>query len=211
MSRSRTQQRADSATTNVSGVLQIFVRDLGFVVDDTFVWCNPKIDCRRLELEGLKSAIDQQGIKILVGIGEHSDRARTSQNAASSLKELFSDREIIEVETRASDYVLDDPQEHALHLDCAFQMIGSDYAILCDQGFSGRPEPIHDLVSEDHLISVSPEEMFHLWPNVFTISPTTVVSAPSFTRLNKILRNAGMTIIEVPYEEVGKLGAPPLW
>src|SRR5216684_1901389 len=27
---------------NIEGVLQTFVRDLGFVIGHTFVWCNPK-------------------------------------------------------------------------------------------------------------------------------------------------------------------------
>jgi N-dimethylarginine dimethylaminohydrolase len=213
---------------NVGGVLQTFVRDLGFVVGDTFVWCNLKKEKRRLEQDGLRPAIDQlEGVKtvsppadilieggdvvllkgkLLVGIGEDPERARTSSAAAKFLQETFPDMEIIPVATRASDSASDDPKEHVLHLDCAFQPIGVAHGIFFEPGFARRPDAIFDLIGDENLIRVSADEMFRLWPNLLSLSPDCVVSAPSFGRLNARLRKLDITVLEVPYEEVAKLG-----
>jgi N-dimethylarginine dimethylaminohydrolase len=212
---------------NVKGVLQIFVRDLGFVIDDTFVWCNPKKEKRRLEQDGLRNIIEQERLRtvtppsdirieggdvvllqgrVLVGVGSDPARARTGAEAVEFLKNFLPEREIIPVAIHASDDSQDDPKQHVLHLDCAFQPIGADSAILFDEGFVGSAGPILDLIADDHLLHVSGEEMFHLWPNLFSVSSTTVVSGPSFARLNAEIRALGLNVVEVPYEEVAKLG-----
>ena len=182
---------------------------------------------RRLEQDGLRNIIDQEGLRtvkppsdlrieggdivllqgrVLVGVGSDPARARTGAEAVEFLKGIFPEREIIPIAIRASDDSRDDPKQHVLHLDCAFQPIGADSAILFDEGFVGSPGPILDLIADDHLLRVSGEEMFHLWPNLFSVSPTTVVSAPSFARLNAEIRALGVNVVEVPYEEVTKLG-----
>ena len=213
---------------NIEGTLQTFVRDLGFVIGNTFVWCNPKKLKRRLEQDGLRPIIDQLqdlkpiplpseigieggdvvllGSRVLVGVGTDPERARTTKDAVKYLQSVFTDREIIPIAIRASDDKRDDPRQHVLHLDCAFQPIGRDSGILFEQGFACRPDPIFDLVGDEHLIRVSGDEMFHLWPNLFSVSPDTVVSAPSFTRLNEQIRSKGVNVLEAPYEEVAKLG-----
>jgi N-dimethylarginine dimethylaminohydrolase len=213
---------------NLELVLQTFVRDLGFVIDNTFVWCNPKMPNRRREQDGIRPIIDQlDGLKtvqpppeirieggdvallrgrVLVGVGVDPARARTGIDAVEFLKKTFPNREIIPIALRGSDDKQDNPREHVLHLDCGFQPIGPDSGILFEEGFEGRPEAILDLVGDDHIIRVSGDEMFQLWPNLFSISPNNVVSAPSFTRLNEQIRNVGVSVLEVPYEEVAKLG-----
>ena len=42
--------------------------------------------------------------------------------------------------------------------------------------------------------------------NVVSISPTAVISDPSFTRLNAWLRQRGITVVEVDFSEIGKQG-----
>ena len=213
---------------NLEGVLQTFARDLGFVIDNTFVWCNLKKPNRRREQAEIRPIIDQvDGLKtvqpppeirieggdvvllggrVLVGVGVDPERARTSKDAVEFLKKTFTDKEIIPIAIRASDDRQDNPREHVLHLDCGFQPIGADSGILFEEGFDGRPDAILDLVRDDHIIRVSGDEMFHLWPNLFSISPNSVISAPSFTRLNTQIRSLGINVLEVPYEEVAKLG-----
>jgi N-dimethylarginine dimethylaminohydrolase len=213
---------------NVPGVLQTFVRDLGVVIGDVLVWCNPKKQKRRVEQEGLRNAIAEfESIKtisvpseigieggdivllkgrVLVGIGTDPENARTSHGAADFLRKVFPNREVIPIEINASDKSGDNPRKHVLHLDCAFQPLGNGHGVFFEQGFKRRPEPILDLIGEKNLIQVSADEMFHLWPNLFSISPESVLSAPSFTRLNNKIRALGLNVIEVPYEEVAKLG-----
>jgi N-dimethylarginine dimethylaminohydrolase len=54
---------------------------------------------------------------------------------------------------------------------------------------------------------VTAEEMFEMFPNIFSISPEVVVSDKTFTRMNNHLRNEwGMTVEEIPYREISKMG-----
>ena len=46
--------------------------------------------------------------------------------------------------------------------------------------------------------------MYHMFSNVFSISPKVVVSEKNFVRLNKWLRSNGFTVEEIPYAEISK-------
>ena len=100
----------------------------------------------------------------------------------------------------------DDPHSNVLHLDCAFQPVGPEHTILYEAGFQSPPEAILDLYPAQNLIRVSAEEMYHLNPNLFSLSPQVVVSEPGFVRLNDQLRRIGLTVLETPYAQVAKLG-----
>jgi len=212
---------------NVPGVLQTFVRDLGFVIGDTFFWSNLKREKRKKEQQGIRSVIDGLGItqksipkeisieggdvvlakgKVFVGVGNRSDRRRTSKEAVDYLRGELTGRDIIEVIINASDDRDDDPKTHVLHLDCAFQPVGSEHAVLFEEGFVGPPEQIMDLIGNENLIRVSGQEMFQMYPNLFSISPETIISAPTFSSLNLKLRGLGINVLEVAYEEIAKLG-----
>ena len=58
--------------------------------------------------------------------------ARTNMDAVIALQELFPDKIVKSFELRKSNT---DPKENALHLDCCFQPIGSNKAILHKNGF----------------------------------------------------------------------------
>ena len=46
--------------------------------------------------------------------------------------------------------------------------------------------------------------MYHMYSNVFSISPDVVVSERNFIRLNNWLREQGFTVEEIPYGEISK-------
>lgn len=212
---------------NLPQIGQIFVRDLGFVVGDTFVWSNPKKPQRVKEKQGLQPIIASLGIKtwelppqvtieggdvviwqnsLLVGIGDKEDRRRSDPEAIDILAERFSDWQVIPIHTKASDNPEDDPKSRILHLDCGFTPLGQNYALFYPGGFSQPPEFILDQIKPENLITVSGEEMFHLTANLVSLDPTTVISDLRFSRVNQILRNFGFEVIETPYGEVAKLG-----
>jgi N-dimethylarginine dimethylaminohydrolase len=58
----------------------------------------------------------------------------------------------------------------------------------------------------ENLFEITDEEMYHMFSNVFSISPDVVVSERNFTRLNNWLRDQGFTVEEIPYAEVSKQG-----
>ena len=66
---------------------------------------------------------------------------------------------------------------------------------------------ILDIFGEENCFHVTDEEMFEMYPNIFSISPEIVVSDKAFTRMNDHLRNEwGMTVEEIPYREISKMG-----
>lgn len=205
---------------NIDNLCQIFTRDIGFVIDDKFIVSQMKEESRRKELQGIASIISKfneekvfyppKGVYIeggdiilsknivFVGVGR-----RTNNAAVDFLKQIFPKRQIISFNLLCG---TKDPYKDILHLDCAFQPVGKQWALFYEDGFVSSPQPIKDIFGVENLIPVSSEEMYNMFPNIFSLSPTKIISCPSFKRLNKILRNKGLEIIEIPYEKVSLFG-----
>jgi len=98
----------------------------------------------------------------------------------------------------------ENPDEHALHLDCIFQPIGKNEAIIYEGGFKQKPEAIWQIFTEDKLIKVTKEQKNQMFPNVFSISPTEVVIEKSFIALKAALEKRNYTVYEVEYSETAK-------
>ena len=210
---------------------QIFARDLGFVVDDIFVRSNI-IPHREKELVGLASLLAQipaskqlvfpkkahveggdvivHNDYIYVGISTSPDyakllTARTNKAAVAALQQAFPHKKVKAFELKKSNSI---PHENALHLDCCFQLVGKNVALTCSEGFADL-DAYNWLVAHfgnDNIFEVSAVEMSQMMCNVVSISPTAVISDPSFTRLNAWLRQRGITVVEVDFSEIGKQG-----
>ena len=210
---------------------QIFARDLGFVVDDIFVRANI-IPHREKELLGLASLLAQIPISkqlmfpkevhieggdvivhnkyIYVGFSTSPNyakllTARTNKAAVFALRKAFPNKKVKPFELIKSNTV---PHKNALHLDCCFQLIGDSFAITCPEGFA-KIEDYNWLVTHfgtNNIFEVSLVEMSQMMCNVVSISPTVAVSNKSFTRLNTWLRQRGITVEEVDFNEIGKQG-----
>jgi N-dimethylarginine dimethylaminohydrolase len=210
---------------------QIFARDLGFVVDDIFVRANI-IPHREKELAGLTSLLAQipssqqlvfpnevhveggdvivHNEYIYVGISTRPDyakllTARTNKAAVAALQQAFPSKKVKAFELNKSNTI---PHENALHLDCCFQPVGRNLALTCPEGFADM-EAYNWLVThfgDTNIFEVSAVEMSQMMCNVVSISPTVVVSNTSFIRLNTWLRQRGITVEEVDFDEIGKQG-----
>ncbi len=97
-------------------------------------------------------------------------------------------------------------RDNALHLDCCFQPVGKDKAIIYKRGFREEADYIflEQLFGIDNLFHIKRKEMYHMYSNVFSIAPDVVVSERKFKRLNNWLRNNGFTVEEIPYAEIAK-------
>lgn len=215
---------------NHIGLNQIFARDIGFVLGDVFVVPNITLE-RRKEVDALGSIIAQipaenilkappkvrfEGGDIMpwnktlfVGYSKQADFdtyvvSRTNEEGVEFLKENFTNCHIIAVELKKSD---EDPRQNALHLDCIFQPIGHSKAIVFKEGFKYDLDyqKIEDYFGKENLIHITREEMYEMNSNIFSISPTVIISAKSFTRLNGILRGLGFTVEEVAYDQISKM------
>jgi N-dimethylarginine dimethylaminohydrolase len=210
-------------------VNQIFSRDIFFVIGDKIVVPNI-LKNRRGEAKAVQYIIDQidEGHvlkmpagaraeggdvmpwngKLFVGYSEPEDFdkyevSRTNVEGVQFLRDHFKDWEVHAFELNKSDT---DPRQNALHLDCCFQPVGKDQAILFPGGFKNEKDVdfLVDFFGKDNIIEIDREEMYQMNSNVFSISPEVVVSERNFTRLNQILRERGFTVEEIPYAEISK-------
>src|SRR5690606_2594627 len=92
-----------------------------------------------------------------------------------------------------------DARANALHLDCCFQPIGQNKAIIYPGGFRNPDDVayLRDLFGSENLFEITAEEMYQMFSNVFSISEQVIVSERQFTRLNDWLRATGFTVEEI--------------
>ena len=210
---------------------QIFSRDIAFVVDDKLVEANILPD-RDREIEAIlhvlehlekdqvlipPDAVHVEGGDVMpwkefLFVGTYSApdypdyiTARTNREAVEFLKDAFPNRIVRGFELRKHNT---DPRKNALHLDCCFQPVGTDLAILHRESFLVAEDYhwLKEYFGPDNIFDINDEEMYRMFSNVFSISPEVVVSDRSFTRLNSWLRDRGLTVEEIAYQEVGKQG-----
>jgi len=208
---------------------QVFARDIAFVLGDNLIV--PRVTAKRnQESKGIQYIVDQvpdvvfpgqtlqmEGGDVIpwkghlfVGYSEEDDykkytTARTSKRSLEYLKATYTNWEVMGFELIKSDI---DPRENVLHLDCCFQPLGVDKAVIYPGGFKNQSdvEFLLGFFGEDNVVEVSKEEAYELNTNLFSINPKTVLSDSSFTRLNGILREWGFVVEEVKYREVPKMG-----
>lgn len=208
---------------------QIFVRDIGFVIDDVFVKSNILPD-REREFDAIQYIIDQicptkvvvppkevhiEGGDVMlwndyifIGTYKGSDykeyvTARTNQEGVQFIKKLFPDKKVKEFDLIKSKI---EARDNALHLDCCFQPIGNDKAIIYKRGFREETDYLFlvDLFGKDNLFHITRKEMYHMNSNIFSIDTNVVVSERKFKRLNTWLRANDFIVEEIPYAEIAK-------
>ena len=215
---------------NIAGLNQVFSRDIGIVIEDKFIIPNIISD-RVHEVDALRH-IHQQIAKenilktpkncrveggdvmpnndfIFVGYSEDHDFntyqvARTNAQALEFLERQFPSKKIKGFELLKSDTIA---KENALHLDCCFQPIGTQSAIMYEGGFKNQSDVdfIVDYYKKENIIFINQEEMYNMCSNVFSLSPEVIISEQGFKRLNNELRKKGFMVEEVPYSEISKM------
>ena len=208
---------------------QIFARDIGFVIDDTFVKSNILPD-RERELDAIQYIIDQIDPKkvvrppaevhieggdvmlwnnyVFIGTYKGSDykdyiTERTNMQGVQYIKDLFPNKMIKEFDLVKSKI---EARDNALHLDCCFQPVGTDKGIIYKRGFREEADYLFlvRLFGKENLFHITREEMYNMNSNVFSIDTNVVVSERNFTRLNNWLRANGFVVEEIPYAEIAK-------
>ena len=208
---------------------QIFTRDIGFVIDSKFIKANILPE-RENEFQAIEYIVEQipssQYIvpptqvhieggdvmpwndHIFIGTykGEdytHYKTARTNMAGVNFIKELFPNKIVKEFDLVKSNK---EPRDNALHLDCCFQPVGTNKGIIYKGGFRNEKdyEYLVELFGEENLFHIEREEMYHMFSNIFSISPNVVVSERNFVRLNQWLRDNGFVVEEIPYSEISK-------
>lgn len=208
---------------------QIFTRDIAFVIEDKFIKANI-LPNRDAEIEAINDVIAQidpakvinlpmeahaEGGDVmpyknylLVGTYKGDDykdfiTARTNVEAVKALQDLFPHREVVSFSLKKSNTVA---RDNALHLDCCFQPVGRNKAIIYKDGFLIEEEYnwLINLFGKENVFEITRDEMYHMNSNVFSISEEVVISERNFTRLNNWLRKQNIKVEEVPYAEIAK-------
>ncbi|RUA35180.1 MAG: amidinotransferase [Bacteroidetes bacterium] len=209
---------------------QIFSRDIGFVIEDKFI--KPRIlKDRKEEIKGIQYILEQinpeqivtvpEDVRveggdvmpwkdhIFVGYSEKEDFekyivARTNRAGLEFLAKEFPNKKVKGFQLNKSDEVAKD---NALHLDCCFQPIGENQAIIYKDGFKLEEDYQYlvDYFGEENLIHITRDEMYEMNSNVFSIGPKVVVLEENFNRLAGILEEKGYTVEKVPYAEISKM------
>lgn len=211
---------------------QVFARDVAFVIEDKMIISNVIKD-RADEQEAYRKIFEKVEWRKIINLPETAHieggdvivwddflfvgtcfsedyrnykTARTNEYAIEILKEYFPKKRIIDLDLKKNDKV---PYQGVLHLDCTFNPIGKDKCIIYKDGFVDESDYqlIIDIFGEENCFHITPEEMFEMNPNIFSISREVVVSDETFTRMNDFLRNEwGFTVEEIPYREISKMG-----
>ncbi len=210
---------------------QIFSRDIAFVIENKFVFANV-VKERSKEIIGIEhvyNQIDDQhlirlpdscrveggdvmlwGNYVFIGTYTADDyseyiTARTNMQAVDVIEKLFPNKTIIPFELLKSN---DDPRNNALHLDCCFQPVGENKAIICPEGFLDKNQYqwIVDLFGSDNIFEITKEEMYNMHCNIFSIDHNVVVSDRTFDRLNSWLEENNFIVEKIKYTEASKQG-----
>ncbi len=210
-------------------VNQIFTRDIGFVINDTFIIANILPE-RENEIEAIQYIIKQinplsvirppeevhieggdvtlWNDYIFVGTYKGSDyskikTARTNLHGVEFIKKTFPNKIVKEFNLTKSSV---EARDNALHLDCCFQPVGMDKGIIYEGGFLDKEDYLYlaNLFGKENLFHITRDEMYDMNSNVFSISPNVIVTEKSFIRLNAWLRENRFIVEEIPYAEISK-------
>jgi N-dimethylarginine dimethylaminohydrolase len=208
---------------------QIFTRDIAFVIEDKLFKSNILPD-REKEIEAIQYVLDEidpnniivasddvhfeggdvmlWNDHIFIGTYKGDDyknyiTARTNMKGVNFIKNLFPHKIVKEFDLVKSNT---NARENALHLDCCFQPVGKNKAIIHKEGFRDENDYNYlvNLFGKEKLFHITKDEMYQMFSNIFSISDEVVVSEKNFTRLNNWLREQGFTVEEIPYAEISK-------
>jgi len=211
---------------------QVYARDVAFVIEDKIITSNIIPD-RADEQEAYapiysdiafnkiynlpEKAHVEGGDVVLyndtVFVGTYMEKdypeyktARTNAYAVAFLRELFPEKTFVALELEKNDT---DPYKGILHLDCTFMPVGRDKAIIYKDGFRNENDYHYlvDMFGKENLLEITQQEMYYMNTNVFSISPSVVVSEERFLRANRYMEDEwGLTVETVPYYEISKMG-----
>lgn len=208
---------------------QIFTRDIGFVIGDTFIKANILPD-REREQEAIQYIIDQiDPVKVVtppvevhieggdvivwdthifIGTYKGSDykdyiTARTNMHGVDFIKGLFPNKIVKEFDLVKSRI---EARDNALHLDCCFQPVGKNKGVIYKSGFREEADYMYlvNLFGMENLFHIDREEMYNMTSNFFSIDTNVVVIEKGFVRLKNWLLDNGFRVEEVPYAEISK-------
>ncbi|MBH9965243.1 dimethylarginine dimethylaminohydrolase family protein [[Bacillus] enclensis] len=188
---------------------QVFTRDIGFTVGRTLFISDMKMPVRQGEEIELRNWLSARGMSYIDLVEDETEGGDVLVHWNTVYIGL-SDRTTFEAVERIQSYLPDynviplPIHEDILHLDCIFNIISDNEALIYREGLRG--DDITRLSSQFDLIDVCREEQFTMGVNVLSIGNKKVISLPINKGVNKELRDRGFEVIEVEFDEIIKSG-----
>ncbi len=188
---------------------QVFTRDIGFTVGRTLFISDMKMPVRQGEEIELRNWLSARGMSYIDLVEDETEGGDVLVHGNTVYIGL-SDRTTFEAVERIQSYLPDynviplPIHEDILHLDCIFNIISDNEALIYPEGLRG--DDITRLSSQFDLIDVCREEQFTMGVNVLSIGNKKVISLPINKGVNKELRDRGFEVIEVEFDEIIKSG-----
>lgn len=202
---------------------QLTPRDIGVTIGNRFVLCNMAKASRRYESAGIFHHLLQmegkepnilvppdndmflEGGDIIVDKGHIfvGISGRTNEKGFRYLRDVFSDEfNVVPVYCREQK---EGNQNEVLHLDCVFNCVGENFAIVYRDGIKEIPAEMENLYE---FIEIDEAEQRLLATNVLSIDKKTLISRahPGCERVNKLLGKQGLEVIELDFNAAPATG-----
>ncbi|GAF13333.1 LOW QUALITY PROTEIN: NG,NG-dimethylarginine dimethylaminohydrolase 1 [Bacillus sp. JCM 19045] len=188
---------------------QVFMRDSGFTIEDTLYIARMESAIRRGEEKKLNAFLESIGKPYHMlekGTIEGGDVILTENTVyvGSSGRTSKDSIEVLKNNHPSLQFQWIDFDHSYLHLDCVFQPVSNDYALIYEQAI--EEESLQLLKKAYTCIPVSKEEQFHLGVNILSIGNGKIIALPMNKSTNALLREEGFTVIEVEFSEIIKSG-----
>jgi N-dimethylarginine dimethylaminohydrolase len=197
---------------------QLTPRDIGVTIGNKFLLCNMAKKSRRYEAAGIFHLLNKhsasepeivipdsptalmEGGDIIIDKSKIyvAETTRTNKEGIDFLKTAFgSEFDIIPVK-------LND-QANILHLDCIFNPVGKEYALIYEPAFKRIPR---EIPFDYELIPVTQSEQKALATNILSLSKNKVISRKhkSSERVNNLLREKKIHVIELTFDAAPSTG-----
>ncbi|MCA0993339.1 dimethylarginine dimethylaminohydrolase family protein [Pseudalkalibacillus hwajinpoensis] len=188
---------------------QVFTRDIGFAIHDELFVATMNEQVRQPEVNTVKAFLEENEISYQEGLPESieggdvvvdgstiwvGNSGRTSQVAIQELQKRLPAYTVVPLSLR----------EDILHLDCVFNIISEEIALVYPSAFT--KDDLSKLEARFQLIHVTEEEQFYMGPNVLSIGEGKIVSLSQNKRLNRILTAHGFRVLPIDFSEIIKSG-----
>ncbi|MCG1027320.1 dimethylarginine dimethylaminohydrolase family protein [Virgibacillus halodenitrificans] len=188
---------------------QVFTRDIGFVIGETFVVSNMKEKIRKRETNVLTDRLEKLGItytSIDQGCIEGGDILVDKNTIWVGKSGRTNEKAIDQLSQKLPNYVVNTVslRDDILHLDCVFTILNDDYALVYSEAID--EDSYNSLKNKFTLIETTTKEQFNMGPNVLPIGQNKIISLPENKRLNRKMKQAGFQVIEVEFSEIIKSG-----
>jgi N-dimethylarginine dimethylaminohydrolase len=177
---------------------QMFTRDTGFVLGDTFYYSEKRtLQARHGEIEKFLAKVQPEKVQKIENKIEGGDvlAGETCLVGLSNRTEQSGFDELAKYVKAKSLFLGDD----VMHLDTRLTLLPNGVALAYLEAFTGADQEF--LTQTYQVIAVTKEEIAYLGTNVFVVNPETIFVEAAQTRIQDELKQAGFNVESVAYSE----------